>query len=286
MMRRADQRRFAEACSSAAAVGEYNPEIPAWVNWTMLAVGVAATAVLPGRRLRFCAAGGFVGGEVGSWIGGKVPAKGQTGRSGRCLAEVCQVGPGQQGAGLVGGAKGAASVAGELRRGGRCRCACRRTARPVRRVPSITVHSLPEDLVSNPKGVYGYTPVEGSEFAAPAAGRLDESGASRQCPERTAGISSRPRRGAWVSGYAAAAPAKKVSRGRSSTCEIKPGCRNTPRRSCRYCMSAIWRSTETSMEPTSRSAASEIWQPGGVIAAGTRSNPTMDILTGIAKVGE
>ncbi|GAU00879.1 hypothetical protein BSLA_01f1923 [Burkholderia stabilis] len=38
--------------------------------------------------------------------------------------------------------------------------------------------------------------------------------------------------------------------------------------------------------PTYEALLQEHGSPEGVIAAGTRSNPAMDILTGIAKVGE
>lgn len=64
-----------------ATVGQTNSEIPAWVNWTMMAVGVAAAAVLAGPVLAVVGAvGGFAGGEVGSWIGGKVFGEGSDGQ--------------------------------------------------------------------------------------------------------------------------------------------------------------------------------------------------------------
>ncbi|MBP0712841.1 PAAR domain-containing protein [Burkholderia sola] len=63
------------------AVGEFNPEIPAWVNWTMAAVGIAAAAVLAGPALALLgAAGGFLGGEVGGWLGGKIFGEGSDGQ--------------------------------------------------------------------------------------------------------------------------------------------------------------------------------------------------------------
>lgn len=55
-----------------ATVGEANSEIPAWVNWTMMAVGVAAAAVLAGPVVAVLGAiGGIAGGEGGSWLGGR-----------------------------------------------------------------------------------------------------------------------------------------------------------------------------------------------------------------------
>jgi uncharacterized Zn-binding protein involved in type VI secretion len=64
-----------------ATVGQANSEIPAWVNWTMMAVGVAAAAVLAGPVLAVVGAvGGFAGGEAGSWVGGKVFGEGADGQ--------------------------------------------------------------------------------------------------------------------------------------------------------------------------------------------------------------
>ncbi|HEM7890234.1 MULTISPECIES: PAAR domain-containing protein [Burkholderia] len=98
------------------AVGEFNPEIPAWVNWTMAAVGIAAAAVLAGPALAFLgAAGGFLGGEVGGWLGGKIFGEGSDGQKWSMLGGSLLGGFGAaKGAGLVSGARGAGSAAGEL----------------------------------------------------------------------------------------------------------------------------------------------------------------------------
>ena len=123
------------------AVGEYNPEIPAWVNWTMLAVGVAATAVLAGPAIAILgAAGGFVGGEVGSWIGGKVFGEGSDGQKWSMLGGSLLGGAGAaKGAGAVGGAKALRPLQANSPPGRplqmRLQADC---PRPVRRVPSIT----------------------------------------------------------------------------------------------------------------------------------------------------
>ncbi|WP_230942042.1 PAAR domain-containing protein [Burkholderia stagnalis] len=64
-----------------ATVGEVNPEIPAWVNWTMLGVGVAAAAILAGPLVAVLGTvGGIAGGELGSWLGGKAFGEGSDGQ--------------------------------------------------------------------------------------------------------------------------------------------------------------------------------------------------------------
>ncbi|MEJ8798680.1 PAAR domain-containing protein [Trinickia caryophylli] len=98
-----------------ATVGEADSEVPAWVNWTLTAVGVAAAAVLAGPVLAVLgAAGGFVGGEAGAWIGGKVFGEGSDGQKWSMLGGSLLGGyAGAKGAGLAAGAKSATSVAGE-----------------------------------------------------------------------------------------------------------------------------------------------------------------------------
>ncbi len=80
-----------------ATVGQANSEIPAWVNWAMMAVGVAAAAVLAGPVLAVVGAvGGFAGGAAGSWVGGKAFGEGSDGQKWSML-----------GGSLLGGAAGA-----------------------------------------------------------------------------------------------------------------------------------------------------------------------------------
>ncbi|MFV8601438.1 PAAR domain-containing protein [Ralstonia pseudosolanacearum] len=89
-----------------ATVGDVNPEIPGWVNWTMLAVGVAAAAVLAGPLVAALGTvGGIAGGEAGSWLGGKVFGEGSDGQKWSAL-----------GGSLLGGLAGAKG-AGMLRSG-------------------------------------------------------------------------------------------------------------------------------------------------------------------------
>ncbi|MEZ0190471.1 PAAR domain-containing protein [Ralstonia solanacearum] len=85
---------------------DISPEIPGWVNWTMLAVGVAAAAVLAGPLVAALGTvGGIAGGEGGSWLGGKVFGEGSDGQKWSML-----------GGSLLGGFAGAKG-AGMLRSG-------------------------------------------------------------------------------------------------------------------------------------------------------------------------
>ncbi len=75
---------------------DISPEIPGWVNWTMLAVGVAAAAVLAGPLVAALGTvGGIAGGETGTWLGGKFFGDGSDGQKWSML-----------GGGLLGGLAG------------------------------------------------------------------------------------------------------------------------------------------------------------------------------------
>ncbi|WP_044174238.1 PAAR domain-containing protein [Phytobacter massiliensis] len=64
-----------------AQTDEISPEIPAWVNWTMLAVGAGAMAVLAGPVVALTAtAGGMLGGTGGNWLGGEIFGEGSDGQ--------------------------------------------------------------------------------------------------------------------------------------------------------------------------------------------------------------
>ncbi len=66
---------------AAVTTDDISPEIPGWVNWTMLAVGVAAAAVLAGPLVAALGTvGGIAGGEAGSWLGGKFFGDGSDGQ--------------------------------------------------------------------------------------------------------------------------------------------------------------------------------------------------------------
>ncbi|MET3218353.1 UNVERIFIED_ORG: putative Zn-binding protein involved in type VI secretion [Burkholderia territorii] len=274
------------------AVGEFNPEIPAWVNWTMLAVGVAATAVLAGPAIAILgAAGGFVGGEVGSWIGGKVFGEGSDGQKWSMLGGSLLGGAGAaKGAGLVGGAKGAGSVAGEISVGETAADALAGTLPKAGATSPFdyVVDTMPADLVSNPKGVYGYTPVEGSEFAAPKwpvdwTNPEQVANARNVRLEYHQGLADER---AWIADMRASG-ASQESIGRQIV-----DMRNQTRMS-KYAEDKLPVLYERNMAkygnkygPTYEALLQKYGSPEGVIAAGTRSNPTMDILTGIAKVGK
>jgi uncharacterized Zn-binding protein involved in type VI secretion len=56
---------------SRTTTDDISPEVPAWMNWAMLAVGVAAVCVLAGPIVAALGiVGGLAGGELGSLIGG------------------------------------------------------------------------------------------------------------------------------------------------------------------------------------------------------------------------
>jgi uncharacterized Zn-binding protein involved in type VI secretion len=66
---------------STVTTDDISPEVPAWVNWTMLAVGVAAAAILAGPLAAVLGTvGGIAGGEAGSWVGGKYFGEGSDGQ--------------------------------------------------------------------------------------------------------------------------------------------------------------------------------------------------------------
>lgn len=66
---------------ATASTDDINPEIPDWVNWAMLGVGVAAAAVLAGPIFALLGTvGGIAGGEIGSWLGGKFFGAGSDGQ--------------------------------------------------------------------------------------------------------------------------------------------------------------------------------------------------------------
>ncbi|WLI76400.1 PAAR domain-containing protein [Kosakonia sp. H02] len=66
---------------------DINPEIPAWVNWVMLGVGVGALAVIAGPAIALIStAGGMAGGTAGDYVGGKIFGEGSDGQKWSMLA--------------------------------------------------------------------------------------------------------------------------------------------------------------------------------------------------------
>lgn len=60
---------------------DINPEIPAWINWAMLAIGAGATAVIATPAIAiFGTLGGLGGGFAGSMIGGSIFGEGTDGQ--------------------------------------------------------------------------------------------------------------------------------------------------------------------------------------------------------------
>lgn len=76
---------------------DISPEVPAWMNWAMLGVGIAAAVVLAGPIVAVLGTvGGLAGGEIGSAVGGHYFGEGSDGQKWSAL-----------GGGLLGGFAGA-----------------------------------------------------------------------------------------------------------------------------------------------------------------------------------
>lgn len=75
---------------------EISPEIPDWVNWTMMAAGAGALAVLASPAIAVLGTlGGLAGGTAGNYLGGAIFGEGSDGQKWSMLA-----------GGIVGGARG------------------------------------------------------------------------------------------------------------------------------------------------------------------------------------
>ncbi|MBX8459944.1 PAAR domain-containing protein [Enterobacter sp. RIT637] len=87
---------------SKVQTDEISPEIPEWVNWTMLAVGAGAMAVLASPAIALLSTlGAMGGGTVGSYAGGMLFGEGSDGQKwGMLIGSVIG-----GGAGLKGGAR-------------------------------------------------------------------------------------------------------------------------------------------------------------------------------------
>ena len=148
------------------------------------------------------------------------------------------------------------------------------------------VKEVPGDLVSDSRGVYGYIPMEGTQFAPPKW-PVDWTN-----PEQVA--AARGVRLGYHQGLADEATWVADMRGRGLPDEDIArqivDMRNQTRMS-KYSEDQLPVLYERNMTtygspygPTYESLLAKYGSPQGVIAAGTRSNVTMDILTGIAKV--
>ncbi|KJM55628.1 hypothetical protein B5M10_03925 [Pluralibacter gergoviae] len=87
---------------SKTQTDEISPEIPAWVNWTMLAVGAGALAVVAGPAVALLSTlGAGIGGTAGDYVGGALFGQGSDGQKWSMLAGSLVGG----GVGMKGGAK-------------------------------------------------------------------------------------------------------------------------------------------------------------------------------------
>lgn len=96
---------------SKVQTDEISPEIPEWVNWTMLAVGAGAMAVLTSPAIALLSTlGAMGGGTVGSYAGGMLFGEGSDGQKwGMLIGSVIG-----GGAGIKGGARFDAWRAGKI----------------------------------------------------------------------------------------------------------------------------------------------------------------------------
>ncbi len=78
---------------------EISPEIPEWVNWTMLAVGAGAVAVLASPAIALLSTlGAMCGGTIGSYAGGMLFGEGSDGQKwGMLIGSVIGGGAGMKG---------------------------------------------------------------------------------------------------------------------------------------------------------------------------------------------
>lgn len=266
-----------------ATVGQADSEIPAWVNWTMMAVGVAAAAVLAGPVLAVVGAiGSIAGGEAGSWVGGKVFGEGSDGQKWSML-----------GGSLLGGLAGAKGAAA-LRGGGRPMVG---SPDALESAPSIesaprgsrfdySVDAVPADLEANTAGAYGYTPKPGTEFSQEKWGVdwTDQDATASARAKRLDYHEGLEEKQAWVeeqraSGVSDEDIARQIVQERNESRlsyypeDEQPTIR--ARNLAKY---------QNETGPSYEYFISKGKTAQDMINSATRSNPSMDILTGIATV--
>jgi len=149
-----------------------------------------------------------------------------------------------------------------------------------------SIKSIPADLVADTKGVYGYLPVAGSQFAPPNwtvdwTNPMQVASARQVRLDYHQGLANEA---AWVSDMRATGVSDEDIA--SQIVDM----RNQSRMS-KYSEDQLpmlyARNVNTygnQFGPTYESLLAKYGSPQGVIASGTRSNPSMDILTGIAEV--
>jgi hypothetical protein len=152
--------------------------------------------------------------------------------------------------------------------------------------PSYTVDTVPADLAADERGVYGYMPVPGSEFSAspPWPDWSDPQQVAAARAVRLDYHQGLADEGAWVAaqreaGRSEEAIARELVDIRNKTRMSKYSAEELPmlfeRNQAKY---------KNPYGPSYEDLLKKYKTNEGVINAGTRSNPTMDILTGIATV--
>jgi len=145
---------------------------------------------------------------------------------------------------------------------------------------------VPSDLITDSRGVYGYVSKEGSEYAPPkwpvdwtnqqqvAAAREVRLGYHQGLADEAAWVADMRGRGVSDEDIA-----RQIVDMRNQTRMSKYSEDQLP-----VLYGRNMRSYNNPYGPTYESLLAKYGSPQGVIAAGTRSNVAMDILTGIAKV--
>lgn len=259
---------------------DISPEVPAWMNWAMLGVGIAAAVVLAGPVVGLIgAAGGFAGGELGSAVGGAVFGEGSDGQKWSML------GGSLVGGGLAGKGAGMLEAPKEPVPIALLKSPKEPVAAPVSRF-DYTVDKVPADLEPNAAGVYGYMPKEGTEF------HQSKWGVDWTDPEATAGATAKridyhegmEQKEAWIADQrSAGVPDEEIAQQITNS-------RNADRLSyyAEEQLPGVYARNLAKygdkMGPSYDYLIESGKTPQQIIESATRTNPTMDILTGIAKV--
>ncbi|MDR6496288.1 putative Zn-binding protein involved in type VI secretion [Paraburkholderia terricola] len=255
---------------STVTTDEISPEVPGWVNTAMLAVGFAAAVVLAGPLVAVLGtAGGIGGGMLGSAIGGHYFGEGSDGQKWSMLG-------GSLAGGLAAG-KGATMLESPKEP----------VALPVETTRfDYKINEVPKDLEANPAGVYGYTPKEGTQFSQ------SKWGVDWTDPEATASARATrleyhqglEEKQAWVadqraSGVSDETIARQINEDRNAS------------RMSYYSGEELENLKARNLEtygnpngPTYESFIAKGKTDQDIIASATRSNASMDVLTGIASV--
>jgi uncharacterized Zn-binding protein involved in type VI secretion len=255
---------------STVTTDAVSPEVPGWVNWTMLAVGVAAAAVLAGPLVAVLGTAGSIGGGIlGSSLGGHYFGEGSDGQKWSMLGGSLVGGAAAgKGATMLDGVKEPVAIPGETSRF------------------DYAIGSVPDDLAADPAGVYGYMPKEGTEFHQskwPVDWTDPDATASARAT-RLEYHEALEDKQAWVdeqqaSGVSDENIAQQIVTDRNQS---RLSFYSEDELPTVYARNLAKYGDQSG--PTYDYLISRNKTPQDIIESATRSNPSMDILTGIAKV--